>query len=99
MTRTSTGKLIAAALLLAASTSVRAAWPEQPVRLTVGFPGGTGPAIVARAVGERLSQELGQPVVVDNKAGAGRQIAAHSVANAEPNRYTILLGEVGSISI
>lgn len=99
MTRTSTGKLIAAALLLAASTSAHAAWPEQPVRLTVGFPGGTGPDIVARTVGERLSQELGQPVVVENKAGAGGQIAAHSVANAEPNGYTILLGEVGSISI
>src|SRR5690606_26147864 len=94
-----TGKLIAAACMLAVSTGVAAAWPEQPIRLTVGFPAGTGPDIVARTVGERLSKELGQPVVIENKAGAGGQIAAHSVVNAAPNGYTILLGEVGSISI
>lgn len=92
-------KIFAAACLLAFSTGAAAAWPEQPIRLTVGFPAGTGPDIVARSVGERLSQELGQPVVVENKAGAGGQIAAHSVANAAPNGYNILLGEVGSISI
>lgn len=94
-----TGKLLAAACLLAFSTGAAAAWPEQPIRLNVGFPAGTGPDIVARTVGERLAQELGQPVVIENKAGAGGQIAAHSVANATPNGYTILLGEVGSISI
>ena len=99
MKRKFTGSLIAAACLLAASTTAAAAWPEQPVRLTVGFPAGTGPDIVARTVGERLAKELGQSVVVENKAGAGGQIAAHSVANAAPNGYTILLGEVGSISI
>ncbi len=92
-------RLIAAVCLLAATTGAAAAWPEQPVRLTVGFPGGTGPDIVARTVGERLSKELGQSVVVENKAGAGGQIAAHSVANATANGYTVLLGEVGSISI
>lgn len=92
-------KLLAAACLLATSATAAAAWPEQPVRLTVGFPAGTGPDIVARTVGERLSQELGQPVVIENKAGAGGQIAAHSVANAQANGYNILLGEVGSISI
>jgi len=94
-----TGKLLAAACLLAFSTGAAAAWPEQPIRLNVGFPAGTGPDIVARTVGERLAQELGQPVVIENKAGAGGQIAAHSVANATPNGYTILLGEVGSMSI
>ncbi len=99
MKPTSTGKLIAAAFLLAASTSVAAAWPEQPIRLTVGFPAGTGPDIVARTVGDQLSKELNQSVVIENKAGAGGQIAAHSVANATANGYTILLGEVGSISI
>ncbi len=94
-----TGKLVAAACMLAFSTGAAAAWPEQPIRLNVGFPAGTGPDIVARTVGERLAQELGQPVVVENKAGAGGQIAAHSVANSPANGYTILLGEVGSISI
>ena len=99
MKRKFAGSLLAAACLLAASTTAAAAWPEQPVRLTVGFPAGTGPDIVARTVGERLAKELGQSVVVENKAGAGGQIAAHSVANAAANGYTILLGEVGSISI
>src|SRR5690554_5646302 len=94
-----TTKLVAAACLLAAASTAAAAWPEQPIRLTVGFPAGTGPDIVARTVGERLAKELGQSVVVENKAGAGGQIAAHSVANAAANGYTILLGEVGSISI
>lgn len=92
-------KMMAAVCMLAASATAAAAFPDQPVRLTVGFPAGTGPDIVARTVGEALSKELGQPVVVENKAGAGGQIAAHSVANATPNGYTILLGEVGSISI
>lgn len=92
-------RLLAAACLLAVSTTAAAAWPEQAIRLTVGFPAGTGPDIVARSVGERLSKELGQPVVVENKAGAGGQIAAQSVATANPNGYNILLGEVGSISI
>src|SRR3546814_11609177 len=67
--------------------------------MTVGFPAGTGPDIVARTVGEQLSKELGQSVVVENKAGAGGQIAAYSVAHSAPNGYNILLGEVGSISI
>lgn len=92
-------KMMVAVCMLAASATAAAAFPDQPVRLTVGFPAGTGPDIVARTVGEALSKELGQPVVVENKAGAGGQIAAHSVANATPNGYTILLGEVGSISI
>ncbi|MBF6617918.1 Bug family tripartite tricarboxylate transporter substrate binding protein [Pollutimonas thiosulfatoxidans] len=90
--------LFAAALSFAASTAF-AAFPEQPIRLTVGFPAGTGPDIVARTVGDQMSQELGQPVVVENKAGAGGQIAAYSVARGTPNGYNILLGEVGSISI
>lgn len=99
MTSPFIARLAATACLLAFSTGAAAAWPEQPIRLTVGFPAGTGPDIVARSVGERLARELGQPVVVENKAGAGGQIAAHSVASATPNGYNILLGEVGSISI
>src|SRR5690606_36569508 len=94
-----TGKLIAAAFLLAASSSAAAAWPEQPMRLTVGFPAGTGPDIVARTVGEQLSKELGQPVVIENEAGAGGQLAAQSIPYATPNGYHVPPGEVGSISI
>lgn len=92
-------KLLSAAVLSVASATAAAAYPEQPIRLTVGFPPGTGPDIVARTVGDQLSKEIGQPVVVENKAGAGGQIAAYSVARNAPDGYSILLGEVGSISI
>ena len=90
--------LLAASLSLGASAAM-AAWPEGPIRLTVGFPPGTGPDIVARTVGDQLGTELGQSVVVENKAGAGGQIAAQSVARAKPDGYSLLLGEVGSMSI
>lgn len=92
-------KLLFAAMLTVASTTAAAAYPEQAIRLTVGFPPGTGPDIVARTVGDQLSKEIGQSVVVENKAGAGGQIAAYSVAHNAPDGYSILLGEVGSISI
>lgn len=93
------GSLLCAACLSLAASTASAVYPEQPIRLTVGFPAGTGPDIVARTVGDQMSKELGQPVVVENKAGAGGQIAAYSVARSAANGYTILLGEVGSISI
>src|SRR5690606_40127516 len=93
------GKLLSVACLTLISATALAAYPDQPIRLTVGFPAGTGPDIVARTVGDQLAKEIGQSVVVENKAGAGGQIAAYSVARSAPNGYNILLGEVGSISI
>src|SRR5690606_5516062 len=80
MKPSSLGKLLAAVSFAVLSTSALAAYPEQPIRLTVGFPAGTGPDIVARTVGDQLAKEIGQSVVVENKAGAGGQIAAYSVA-------------------
>ncbi|MGF6524876.1 Bug family tripartite tricarboxylate transporter substrate binding protein [Variovorax sp. PvP013] len=59
-----------------------AAWPTRPVRLLVGFPGGSTPDIAARVLAEPLSRALGQPVVVDNKPGASGNIAADAVAKA-----------------
>ena len=58
------------------------AWPNRPVRLIVGFPAGSSPDLTARALAEPLSRALGQPVVVDNKVGAGGNIAADAVAKA-----------------
>lgn len=75
------------------------AYPQRPLRLIVGFPPGTGPDVVARALGQRLAETLKQTVVVDNVAGAGGQIAAQQVAKGTPDGHTLLLGEVGSISI
>lgn len=74
-------------------------FPDKPVRLVVGYAPGTAPDILARLLGQRLSEQLKQQVIVDNKPGAGGQIAAQTVAKSTPDGYNILLGEVGSISI
>ena len=66
-------------------------YPTRPVRWIVGFaPGGTND-ILARLIGQRLSERLGQPFVIENKPGAGGNIGAESVINAEPDGYTVLL--------
>ena len=68
-----------AAALLAPATP---GWPRKPVKLVVGFPAGSSPDLVARTLAEPLSQSLGQPVIVENKVGAGGNIAADAVAKA-----------------
>jgi tripartite-type tricarboxylate transporter receptor subunit TctC len=60
-------------------------WPTRPVRILVGFPGGSTPDLVARTIAEPLSKALGQPVIVENKVGAGGNIAADQVAKATDN--------------
>jgi tripartite-type tricarboxylate transporter receptor subunit TctC len=75
------GLAAAAALPLAASAQSNA-WPTKPIRLLVGFPGGSTPDIAARTIAEPLAKALGQPVVVDNKPGASGNIAADMVAKA-----------------
>ena len=88
------------ALALCAAVPVFAqTFPDRQVKLVVGFPPGTGPDIVARTLGQRLGELLKQPLVVDNRAGAGGQIAAQAVAKSAADGLTVLLGEVGSISI
>ena len=72
-----------AATSLATPLAARAqAWPAHPVKLVVGFPGGSTPDMVARAISEPLAQALGQPVIVENKPGASGNIAADYVAKA-----------------
>jgi tripartite-type tricarboxylate transporter receptor subunit TctC len=80
---------IALALVFAAGTAVAQSWPSQPIKLIVPFPPGGGTDGVARAVAQGLSAELGQPVVVENKAGAGGTIGANAVATAASDGYTI----------
>jgi len=81
-----------AAALSAVPRLVRAqAWPARVVRLLVGFPPGGGADAAARIVGNRLSEMWGQPVVIENKGGAGGNIAMDAAAHASPDGYTILL--------
>ena len=74
--------LAAAAPRAQAADAPAASWPVQPVKLMVGFPGGSSPDLTARALAEPLAAALGQPVIVENKPGAGGNIAAAQVARA-----------------
>jgi tripartite-type tricarboxylate transporter receptor subunit TctC len=74
------------------------AWPSQPVKLVVGFPAGSSPDLMARTLAEPLAQALGQPVVVENRAGAGGNIAAAAVARATDD-HTLGLMINGNLTI
>jgi tripartite-type tricarboxylate transporter receptor subunit TctC len=79
-------------LILTHSAFAADQWPSKPFHLVVGFTTGGPSDIIARGLGQKLSQILGQPVVVENKPGAGGNLAAEYVANSEPDGYTWLLG-------
>lgn len=83
--------LATAAALLAAAAAAQSTWPTRPVRIVVPYPPGGGADILARAVGQRLAEAWKQPVVVDNKAGAGGSIGTESVARAPADGYTLLM--------
>lgn len=85
-------RLLAGALLIAASAAAQAqAWPDRPVRLVVPFPAGGATDLVARVIAQRVSKDIGQQIIVDNKAGAGGTIGSAEAAKAAPDAYTLLL--------
>jgi len=101
-------KLIQAGLVVAslgvsafahAQATAPAAYPSKPIRLLVGFAPGGGTDSAARTIAVKLSELVGQTVVVDNRPGAGGNIAADAVANATPDGYTIGLANIGSLAV
>ncbi|MCT9070082.1 Bug family tripartite tricarboxylate transporter substrate binding protein [Cupriavidus gilardii] len=98
-----TGALSVLATVLATAFAAPAAhaetFPARPIRIVVGFPTGGAPDTLARIVSEKISPSWGQPVVVDNKPGAGGNIGAEAVARAPGDGYTLALGTVGTHSI
>jgi len=89
-------KLAAACLgagLLASTLAASAAdaWPTRPIRIVVGYSAGGAVDLIARSVGQQLSTQLGQPVLIENKPGAGTNIAVKSVTTSAPDGYTLML--------
>lgn len=85
--------------MCAAPLHAQGAYPSQPVRIVVGYAAGGTTDILARALGEQLSKELKQPVIIENKAGAAGNIAAASVQQAAPDGYTLFMATVSSHGI
>ncbi len=91
--------LACAAVFLAAAEARSQTYPSKPVRMIVPFPPGGPIDVMARLVGDRLSQGLGQTVVIENRPGAGATIGSKAVASAEADGYTLLFGSSGSLAV
>ncbi|MBB5693234.1 Bug family tripartite tricarboxylate transporter substrate binding protein [Muricoccus pecuniae] len=101
LSRRSLTLALAAALPAGAALAqpVPAGWPDRPLRLVLPYTPGGGTDAVARALGARLGAALGQPVVVENRPGAGGNLATETVAGARPDGLTLLMGNQGPISV
>jgi len=89
--------LIGLALCFATSAQAQG-YPDRPIRLIAPFPAGGLADVLARAVGDEMSKSLGQPVIVENRAGAGGNTGADAVAKAAPDGYTLLMSSAGILT-
>jgi tripartite-type tricarboxylate transporter receptor subunit TctC len=89
-------QLIAASLCLMAAAGMADTYPTKPVRLIVGFPPGGGTDIVSRLIAQKLTDSLGQQIIVDNRAGATGTLAANLIAKAIPDGYTLIMAHAAS---
>jgi tripartite-type tricarboxylate transporter receptor subunit TctC len=97
--------LLAASLALTAAAHAQTptgpgqAFPSRPLRLIVPFPPGGSTDILARALAQKLGEDLGQPVVIDNRGGAGGTIGAEAASKAAPDGHTIMMGHLGTLAV
>ena len=91
--------LMGALALVAAPTFAAEAYPSKPIRLVVPFPAGGGTDIIARAIGQQLTESRRWTVVVDNKPGAGGNLGVDAAAKAAPDGYTLVLGQTSNLAI
>ncbi|RZI38431.1 tripartite tricarboxylate transporter substrate binding protein, partial [Herbaspirillum sp. HC18] len=91
--------VLTASVLMNASAASASAWPGRTIKLIVPFPPGGAADTVARIYADKLSEALKQPVVIENKAGAGTAIAAEAAATADPDGYTLSLAPAGQLTI
>ncbi|OFZ85920.1 MAG: Twin-arginine translocation pathway signal [Betaproteobacteria bacterium RBG_16_64_18] len=85
--------------LAAAANAFAQGYPSRPINMVIGFAPGGGTDTAARIIAKKLAEEMGQTVVVENKPGAGGNIATDYVAKSAPDGYTILLGSIGSLTV
>ena len=90
---------ILALTVVAPAALAQSAYPSRPIRLIVPYPAGGATDVVARVVAEKMSESLGQPIVVDNRPGAGTMIGASTVARSSPDGYTVLIGDTGTYAL
>jgi tripartite-type tricarboxylate transporter receptor subunit TctC len=99
MPRVLAASLSALAVVATLSGAAAQDYPNRPITLVVPFPPGGSTSIVARIIGEKMSEQLGQQVVIDNRGGAGGTIGSRAVSRSAPDGYTILLGYTGTLAI
>jgi tripartite-type tricarboxylate transporter receptor subunit TctC len=86
------------ALFASAAAIAQPAWPDKPIRIIVPFTAGSGTDIIARTMAEPMSRALGQPIVIENRPGAGGTIGASQVAKSAPDGYTLLVHSAGHVA-
>ena len=92
-------RVLAAVLLIASAPVLGQAYPNKPIRIVVPYPAGGGTDIAARWIGQKLSEQLKQPVIIDNRPGANGNIGTDAIAKAAPDGYTIGMATPGPVTV